>query len=103
MTTVYFLCTYVGPRLEGGPSAATEPTTIVGGPPTREAERVLRQVERNLTVLTSAVPMVEIEDLSPLMQPHIVGVPRTWVHLFRHLENVVVHYGRANRPRPYLG
>jgi hypothetical protein len=71
-----------------------------GGPPAGEAERVLRRVERNLTALTRAVPMAEIEDLPPSMQPHVVGVPRTWVQLFRHLENVVVHYGRANRPRP---
>jgi hypothetical protein len=74
-------------------------TTTAGGPPAGEAERVLRWVERNLTVLTRTVPMAEIEDLPPSMQPHVVGVPQTWVHLFRHLENVVVHYGRANRPR----
>jgi hypothetical protein len=36
------------------------------------------------------------------MQPHVVGVPQTWVQLFWHLENVVVHYGRATRPHPYL-
>jgi hypothetical protein len=65
----------------GGPAA-------VGGPPAGEAERVLRWVEWNLTSLTRTVPMAEIEDLPPSMQPHVVGVPRTWVHLFRHLENM---------------
>jgi hypothetical protein len=91
------------PRPEAVPAAAAGPaatTTVAGGPPAGEAERVLRWVERNLTALTRAVPMAEIEDLPPSMQPHVVGVPRTWVQLFRHLENVVVHYGRANRPRP---
>jgi hypothetical protein len=32
-------------------------------PPAREAERVLRWVEWNLTTFTSTVPMVEIENL----------------------------------------
>jgi hypothetical protein len=110
---MYLLCTDVGPvhptdfsrtrrcpRPEAGPAAATGPAAAAGGPPAGEAERVLRRVERNLTALTRTVPMEEIEDLPPAMQPHVVGVPRTWVQLFRHLENVVVHYGRANRPRP---
>jgi len=72
----------------------------MGGPPAREAERVLRQVERNLTTLTRLVAMTEIEDLPPSMQSHVVGVPRTWVHFFRLLTSVVVHYTRDNRPRP---
>jgi hypothetical protein len=54
----------------------------IGGPPVGEAERVLRWVEQNLTALTCTVPMAEIEDLPPSMQPHVVGVPRTWVQLF---------------------
>jgi hypothetical protein len=64
------------------PGAAT---TAAGGPavagelPVGEAERVLRQVERNFTALTRIVSMVEIEDLLPSMQPHVVGEPRTWV------------------------
>jgi hypothetical protein len=110
---MYLLCTDVGPvhptdfsrtrrhpRPEAGPAAAIGPTTTAGGPPAGEAERVLRWVEWNLTALTRTVPMAEIEDLPPSMQPHVVGVPWTWVQLFRHLENIVVHYGRANRPRP---
>jgi hypothetical protein len=87
------------PRPEALPAAVVGPTTAAGVPPAGEAERVLRRVEWNLTALTRTVPMAEIEDLPPSMQPHVVGVPRTWVQLFRHLENVVVHYGRANRPR----
>jgi hypothetical protein len=87
------------PRERSGPTGAGGPTAA-GGPPAREAERVLRRVERNLTTLTHAVSMAEIEDLPPAMQPHVVGVPRTWVQLFRHLANIVVHYSRANRPRP---
>jgi hypothetical protein len=88
------------PRPEAGAARATRPAGAAGGPQPGEAERVLRWVEWNLTALTHVVPMAEIEDLPPSMQPHVVGVPRTWVQLFRHLENVVVHYGRANRPRP---
>jgi hypothetical protein len=52
---------------------------VAGNLPEGEAERVLRRIERNFTVLTRTVPMTEIEDLSPSLQTHIVGVPRTWV------------------------
>jgi hypothetical protein len=90
------------PRLEEVPTTAVRPATAAGGPLVVEAERVLRRVERNLTALTRAVPMDEIEDLLPSMQPHVVGVPQTCVQLFRHLENVVVHYGRDNRPRAQI-
>jgi hypothetical protein len=82
----------VGPTIAVGPAA-------IGGPQDREAKRVLRRVEQNLIVLTRTVPMVEIEDLLPSMQPHVVGVPRTWVQFFWHLANVVLHYDRANGPR----
>jgi hypothetical protein len=44
-----------------------------------EAKRVLRRVERNFTSLTCIVPMAEIEDLPPSMQPHVVGAPQKWV------------------------
>jgi hypothetical protein len=74
-------------------------TIATRGPLARDTERVLRRVEQNLTALTHAGPMTKIEDLSPSMQPHVVGVPQTWVQLFQHLENVVIHYSRANRPR----
>lgn len=87
------------PRLEAGLAAAGGPVAA-GGPPVGEAHRVLHRVERNLTALIRAVPMAKIEDLPPAMQPHVVGVPRTWVQLFRRLANAVVHNNRANRPRP---
>jgi hypothetical protein len=92
MKLTYLLCTDVGPvcptdflrtrwhpRLEVGPAGAVGLAEIVGGPPSEKAKRVLRRVQRNLIVLTHIVPMVEIEDLSPSMQPHVVGVPWTWV------------------------
>jgi hypothetical protein len=60
-------------------AAATEGETVAGNLPVGEAERVLRRVEQNFTALTCTVPMVEIEDLPPSMQPHVVGAPRTWV------------------------
>jgi hypothetical protein len=88
LTLTYLLCTYVGP---------VHPVDFSR---TRRHPRPLRRIERNLTTLTRTVPMVEIEDLPPSMQPHVVEVPWTWVHLFRHLANVVVHYVRANMPCP---
>jgi hypothetical protein len=77
---------------EAGASGAVGLAGAVGGTQPGEAERVLRLVERNLTSLTRVVPMVEIEDLPPSMQPHVVGVPQTWVQLFWRLENIVIHY-----------
>jgi hypothetical protein len=71
---------------------------VAGNLPIGEVERVLIQVERNFIVLTRTVPMKEIEDLPPSMQPHVVGAPRTWVRLFRHLSRVVDDYNRAHRP-----
>jgi hypothetical protein len=72
--------------------------TVAWNLPAREAERVLRRIERNFTVLTRTVPMAEIEDLSPSMQPHVVGAPCTWVRFFRHLAHAVDDYNRAHRP-----
>jgi hypothetical protein len=73
--------------------------TVAGGPPAGEAERILQRVDRNLIALTHLMSMAEIEDLLSAMQPHVVGVPRTWVQLSWRLVNVVVHYTRVNRPR----
>jgi hypothetical protein len=47
----------------------------VGG----EAERVLQNVQGNLSRLTHRIPMVQVEDLSEAMQRQVVGVPRAWV------------------------
>jgi hypothetical protein len=87
------------PRPEVALAIAGE-LAATGVPPVREAERVLRRVERNFTSLTRTVLMVEIEDLPLSMQPHVVGAPQTWVRLFRRLTNSVDHYNRANMPRP---
>ena len=83
------LCAYVGlmrptyyainkrcPRPGAAPAAVGGPKAA-GELPVGEAERVLRQVDRNFTSLTRTIPMVEIEDLPPSMQPHVVGAPRT--------------------------
>jgi hypothetical protein len=113
LTCMSLLCADVGPvrpmdfsrnrqrpRLEVGVVGVIGLVGAAGGPLACEVERLLRRAERNLISLTCAVPMEEIEDLPPSMQPHVVGVPRNWVQLFRHLENVVVHYDWANRPCP---
>jgi hypothetical protein len=78
--------------------AAPGEAAVAGNLPAGEAERVLRRIERNFTALTRTVPMAEIEDLPPSMQPHVVGAPRTWVRLFRRLAHVVDDYNRAHRP-----
>jgi hypothetical protein len=85
------------PRPVAAPAPIGGPT-VAGDIPTKEAKRVLRQVERNFIVLTRMVPMEKIEDLPPSMQPHVVEAPRTWVRLFQHLANVVDQYNRTHRP-----
>jgi hypothetical protein len=79
-------------------ATTTGGATVVGNLQAGEAERVLRRIERNFTVLTHTVLMAEIEDLPPSMQPHVVGAPQTWVHLFRCLSHAVYDYNRAHRP-----
>jgi hypothetical protein len=66
------------PRPEATAPAARG-VAAAGNPPAGEAERALRRIEWNFTELTRTVPMIEIEDLSPSMQTHMVGLPRTWV------------------------
>jgi hypothetical protein len=66
------------PRPEAA-AAAARGAAVAGNLPAGEAKRVLRQIEKNFTVLTRTVPMAEIEDLPPSMQTHVVGAPRTWV------------------------
>ena len=78
------------PQLGATPAAAGGPTTV-GELPVGEDDRVLRRVERKFTSLTRTVPMEEIEDLPPSMQPHVVGAPRMWVQLFQHLKNAIDH------------
>jgi hypothetical protein len=85
------------PRPEAA-AVAARGAVVAGNLPALEAERVLRRVERNFTALTRTVPMAEIEDLPPSMQPHVVGAPRMWVQLFRRLAHAVDYYNRAHRP-----
>ena len=79
-------------------AAAARGAAIVGNLPIGEDERALRRIERNFIELTRTVPMAEIEDLPPSMQTHMVGLPRTWVRLFRRLGRAVHDYNRAHRP-----
>jgi hypothetical protein len=85
------------PRPEAMATAAGG-AAVVGNILAGEVERVLRRIERNFTALTRIVPMAEIEDLPPSMQPHVVGAPWTWVRLFRNLAHDVDDYNRAHRP-----
>jgi hypothetical protein len=47
----------------------------VGG----DTDRVLQNVQGNLSHLTQRIPMVQVEDLSEAMQRQVVGVPHAWV------------------------
>jgi hypothetical protein len=51
---------------------------MVGG----DAERVLQNVQGNLSRLMHMIPMVQVEDLPEAMQRQVVGVPHVWVRLF---------------------
>jgi hypothetical protein len=79
-------------------AAAARGVAVAGNPPTGEAERALRQIEQNFTELTRTVPMIEIEDMPIPMQRYMVGLPRTWVRLFRWLGRAVHDYNAAHRP-----
>ena len=65
------------PRPEA--TATTARGAVEGNPTAGEVERALRRIEQNFTELTRTVPMIEIEDLPPSMQTHLVGLPQTWV------------------------
>jgi hypothetical protein len=79
-------------------AAAAGGAAVAGNPPAGQAERALRQIEQNFTELTRTVPMIEIEDMPIPMQGYMVGLPRTWVRLFRRLGRAVRDYNRAHRP-----
>jgi hypothetical protein len=85
------------PRPEAA-AAAARGVAVAGNPPAGEAERALRQIEQNFTELTRTVPMIDIEDMPIPMQRYMVGLPRTWVRLFRRLGRAVRDYNRAHRP-----
>ena len=57
-----------------------------------DAERILKNVQGNLSRLNHRILMVQVEDLPDTMQRHVVGVPRPWVRLLKCLENTVVCY-----------
>jgi hypothetical protein len=85
------------PRPEAA-AASARGVVVAGNPPPGEAERALRKIEKNFTKLTRTVPMIDIEDMSIPMQRYMVGLPRTWVHLFRRLGLAVHEYNRAHMP-----
>ena len=79
---IYHLCADVGPRWpEGFPRhrGRGRGDDIMGV----DAERTLQSIHTNFVRLTHRVPMVQVEDLPEAMQRQVVGVPRTWVRLFR--------------------
>jgi hypothetical protein len=92
-----FVWNRLRPRPEAT-AAAARGVAVAGNPPAGEAERALRQIEQNFTELTRTVPMIEIEEMPISMQRHMVGLPRTWVRLFRRLGRAVRDYNRAHRP-----
>jgi hypothetical protein len=79
-------------------AAAARGVAVAGNPPAGEVERDLRKIEQNFIEFTRTVPMIEIEDMPIPMQRHMVGLPRTWVRLFRRLGRAVHEYNRAHRP-----
>jgi hypothetical protein len=85
------------PRPEAAATAARG-VAVAGNPPAGEAERAPRQIEQNFTELTRTVPMIDIEDMLIPMQRYMVGLPQTWVRLFRWLGQAVHDYNRAHRP-----
>jgi hypothetical protein len=79
-------------------AAAARGVAVAGNPPAGEAERAFRQIEQNFTELTRTVPMIEIKDMPIPMHRHMVGLPQTWVRLFRRLGRAVRDYNRAHQP-----
>jgi hypothetical protein len=87
-----------GARPRPETSAAAARGAAAGHPTPAEAERALVRIERNFTELTRTVLMIDIEDMPPSMQNYMVGLPRSWVRLFRHLGRAVHDYNRAHQP-----
>jgi hypothetical protein len=78
--------------------AAAARGAVAGNPTLAEAERALVWIERNFTELTRTVPMIDIEDMPPSLQTHMVGLPQSWVRLFRRLGRAVHDYNMAHQP-----
>jgi hypothetical protein len=68
-----------------------------------DVEKVLQNVQGNLSLLMHRILMVRVEDLLEAMQRHVVGVPHACVRLFRHLMNAIVFYHETHlRHRAYI-
>ena len=63
---------------------------VVGGDP-----GLIRVLEMKLGRLTERVPTIRIEHLPVAMQEFMVGVPPTWLHLFRQVARAVLVYRDA--------
>ena len=59
---------------------------------TVDSDRTLQAVQRNLEGLTCQIPLAAVEDFPEAVQRRVVGVPRDWVRLFRHVATVVMFY-----------
>ena len=79
----------LGPvRPEGHPCTFVRP--VAGGDP-----GLIRVLEMKLGRLTERVPTIRIEHLPIAMQEFVVGVPPTWLHLFRRVARAVLVYRDA--------
>ena len=65
-----------------------------------DVERMIPISHTNLVRLTHRVPMVQVKDFLEAMQHQVVGVPQTWVRLFRWLARSIVCYHDQNPPPP---
>lgn len=65
-----------------------------------EGDLLLCGIDRNLTQLIIDVWMTNMEDLLVRMQCHIIGVPRTWVHLLKRVARIVLCYRDVHEDAP---
>ena len=63
-------------------------------------EHMLQNIHMNFVHLTHRVPMAQVEDFPEAMQHQVVGVPQSWVRLFRRLARAVVCYHDQHPPPP---
>ena len=79
----------IGPlRPEGHPRTFVHP--VAGRDP-----RLIRVLEMKLGRLTNQVPIIWIEHLPVAMQEFVVGVPPSWLRLFRWVARAVLVYRDA--------
>ena len=65
-----------------------------------DVEQTLQRIHTNFVRLTHRVPMAQVKDLPKAMQRQVVGVPRTWVQLFRWIARAVLTFHDHNPPPP---